>query len=359
MAGRDPLPHLAHVEGAQEERHAADVIRVRVGEHEAADDGHPVAPEVGPEDGLPHVEARVERPAGVHHPGAAGGRAHHDRVTLPDVEEGRRAGGRLSVRGPQPATRHSVPAPQRTRPRRRPRANAASPAMDTAAGPSAGVATRTSSQGSGAHHLAGEKERVREPPRPASRRRAPRNGTSAEAPRIAKPASSTAPLSGTATRFRRRAAGARRWKCSASSGPSAACAPSEEARASSARHGHDGRRATIGGVRRTRPRVATNESWKPTSPTDEGRWARRPRAARPRRFAASPSRSSVRPEDEDHRHHRRAQHGHVAADEGAVEDEGQRRRPSRAATGEAPTHVRAQPRSAATIATCAPESAST
>ena len=206
-----------------------------------------------------------------------------------------------------------MPAPQRTRPRRRPRANAASPAMDTAAGPSAGVATRTSSHGR-ARTTSPERRSACANPQASVETAGTSNGISAEAPRIAKPASSTAPLSGTATRFRRSAAGARRWKCSASSGPSAACAPSEEARPAPLAT------ATTGGERRSAGSGGRGPGWprtragSPRRRPSEGRWARRPRAARPRRFAASPSRSSVRPEDEDHRHHRRAQHGHVAAD---------------------------------------------
>ncbi len=84
---RDAFPHLAHVERAQEERHAADVIRMGVREDEPAEDGSAVAPEIGTEHRLPHVEARIERTAGIDHPGAAPGRANHDRIGLPDVEE--------------------------------------------------------------------------------------------------------------------------------------------------------------------------------------------------------------------------------------------------------------------------------
>ena len=126
--------------------------------------------------------------------------------------------------------------------------------------------------------------------------------------------------------FSRTAAGARRWKCSASSGARAHCAATDAASARSRRSGRRGTPRVSGATSARMPSVAPKESWKPdVAPrsTAGPRAARAPRSrAGWRRRASS---SSARPSSERRRHQRRPHDRHVAAHEHRVDADRERR----------------------------------
>ncbi len=121
----------------------------------------------------------------------------------------------------------------------------------------------------------------------------------APASRATVPAAIAGGTSGTATRFTRGARSASRPKATSTTGNVAASAAKETPRLSQSQPGsapprHCRSRSVAGVPQAIRPAVASDESWKPASPTSEGSTNSITTAAHPSAAAALPARPDSR-----------------------------------------------------------------